>query len=302
MRILNDTDIDSLPLQPLIAAVRAHIIADAEGQTVAPPRHIVGFGNGDLIFTIGGDQHLAGFRAYQTFAKPGHSGDDQIIVAWDRQTGDMLGLAVGNRLGALRTGCIGAVAVDIMAPKRAKTLAVLGTGRQAETQLRAVSTVREFDEIRVFGRREATLTPFVERLSARLDRKLVATTDARAAVRDAEVVIFATTSTTPVVEAEWIAPGAHVTTIGPKSVGGHELPTALAQRASRIATDSPQQIKVMGADHMLFGSDPYARIEHLGNLATAFDADRDRGLTLFLSIGLAGTEVACLGAALGEQG
>jgi ornithine cyclodeaminase/alanine dehydrogenase-like protein (mu-crystallin family) len=277
MRILNDTDIDSLTLQPLIAAVRAHIIADAEGQTVAPPRHIVGFGNGDLIFTIGGDQHLAGFRAYQTFAKPGHSGDDQIIVAWDRRTGDMLGLAVGNRLGALRTGCIGAVAVDIMAPKRAKTLAVLGTGRQAETQLRAVSTVREFDEIRVFGRREATLTPFVER-------------------------IFATTSTTPVVEAEWIAPGAHVTTIGPKSVGGHELPTALAQRASRIATDSPQQIKVMGADHMLFGSDPYARIEHLGNLATAFDADRDRGLTLFLSIGLAGTEVACLGAALGEQG
>ena len=71
MRILNDAEIDQLPLQPLIVAVRAHIIADAKGDTVAPPRHIVGFGNGDLIFTIGGDQRLAGFRAYQTFAKPG---------------------------------------------------------------------------------------------------------------------------------------------------------------------------------------------------------------------------------------
>lgn len=301
MRILNDTEIDSLPLQPLISAVRAHIIADAKAETVAPPRHIVGFGNGDLIFTIGGDQHLAGFRAYQTFAKPGHPADDQVIAAWDRQTGEMLGLAIGNRLGALRTGCIGAAAVDIMAPKRAKTLAILGTGRQAETQLLAVATVRDFDEIRVFGRREAALTAFVERLSAQLGRKLIATTDPRVAVKEAEVVIFATTSATPVVEAEWIAPGAHVTTIGPKSVGAHELPLALASTARRIATDSPQQIKAMGAEHMLFGSETYARIEHLGNLAGSFDAEADRGVTLFLSIGLAGTEVACLGAALGAQ-
>ena len=119
MRILNDADIDRLPLAPLIAAVRAHIVADAKGQAVAPPRHIVGFGNGNLIFTIGGDRRLAGFRAYQTFAKPGHPADDQVIAAWDRDTGEMLGLALGNRLGALRTGCVGAVAVDILEIGRA---------------------------------------------------------------------------------------------------------------------------------------------------------------------------------------
>jgi hypothetical protein len=65
-----------------------------------------------------------------------------------------------------------------------------------------------------------------------------------------------------------------------------------------IATDSPQQIAAMGDTHMLAGHEAHRRIRHLGALASGFDADANRGLTLFLSIGLAGTEVACLAAAL----
>jgi ornithine cyclodeaminase len=269
---------------------------------VAPPRHIVEFGNGDLVFTIGGDRDVAGFRAYQTFARPGHPADDQVIAAWERSTGEMLGLAIGNRLGALRTGCIGAVAVDVMAPRSAKVLAVLGTGRQAETQLLAVNKVRGFEEIRVFGRREDALHAFVERLAPRLGRPLVPLRDARAAVRDADVVILATTSSVPVIDAAWLAPHAHVTTIGPKSKTEHEFPLELALRARHIATDSPQQIAVIGSDHLLAGTQAYGRIEHLGALIGRFDPDADRGITLFLSIGLAGTEVACLKAALASFG
>jgi ornithine cyclodeaminase/alanine dehydrogenase-like protein (mu-crystallin family) len=302
MRILTDADIERVPLAPLLAAVRAHLAADAASEAVAPPRHIVRFGEGELIFTIGGDRSIAGFRAYQTFAKPGHPADDQVIAAWDQASGEMLGLAVGNRLGALRTGVIGAVAVDIMAPRAARTLVVIGTGRQAETQLMAVATVRDFAEIRIFGRREAALREFTARLSEKLGRPLIPVPDAREAVAGAEVVILATTSETPVIEPGWIAPGAHLSTLGPKSVGAHELPVELAARASLIATDSPQQIAAMGASHMLAGHPSHARIGHLGALAGGFDPDADRGLTLFLSIGLAGTEVACLAAALRHLG
>jgi ornithine cyclodeaminase/alanine dehydrogenase-like protein (mu-crystallin family) len=299
MRILSDADIDNVPLAPLIAAVRAHIVADAASETTAPPRHFVRFGEGDLVFTIGGDRKIAGFRAYQTFAKPGHPADDQLIAAWDQATGEMLGLAVGNRLGALRTGIIGAVAVDIMASKAAKTLAIVGTGRQAETQLLAVSTVRDFSEIRVFGRRETTLDDFTTRLSERIGKPVAGLLDARAAVDGADVVILATTAETPIVEPGWIAPRAHISTLGPKSAGAHELPLEIAARAAVIATDSPQQIAAMGDGHMLAGHESYERIKHLGALAGSLDSDADRGLTLFLSIGLAGTEVACLAAALG---
>lgn len=298
MRILTDADIDRVPLAPLIAAVRAQIVADAEGGAVAPPRHISPFGDGGLVFTIGGNAELAGFRAYQTFQKPGHDADDQVIAAWDRTNGEMLGLAVGNRLGALRTGCIGASAADILAPSRAEILAVIGVGRQAETQLLAVASVRPFATIRVCGRRHKSVEDFALRMAGMLGRPVQPLTDIRAAVEDADVVVLATTATAPVVEAGWIKPTAHVTTIGPSTKAAHELPLDLASRARVIVTDSPRQIAAMGDTHMLAGGPDNARIEHLGTLATGFDPDADRGLTLFLSIGLAGTEVACLAAAL----
>jgi ornithine cyclodeaminase/alanine dehydrogenase-like protein (mu-crystallin family) len=297
MRILTDADVDRLPLAPLIAAVRTQIIADARGEAVAPPRHFVDFADGSLVFTIGGDKRLAGFRAYQTFAKPGHAQDDQIIAAWDQQTGEMLGLAIGNKLGALRTGIIGAIAADVLAPRNARILTIVGTGRQAETQLLAISTVRAFDEVRVVGRRRETTATFAERLAVRLGRTIASSTDARAALDGADAVVLATTAEQPVIEADWLEPHAYVASIGPKSRDAHELPLELADRAGIIATDSPQQIARMGDSHMLFGQPAYDRIQHLGELA----ADGEpvvAGPALFLSIGLAGTEVACLAAAL----
>jgi ornithine cyclodeaminase/alanine dehydrogenase-like protein (mu-crystallin family) len=297
MRILSDPDVERLPLAPLIAAVRAHIIADAMGEAVAPPRHFVDFADGSLVFTIGGDKRLAGFRAYQTFAKPGHPQDDQIIAAWDQQTGEMLGLAVGNKLGALRTGIIGAIAADVLAPRNARILTIVGTGRQAETQLLAISTVRAFDEVRVVGRRREATATFAERLAGRLRRTIASSTDARAALDGADAVVLATTAEQPVIEAGWLEPHAYVASIGPKSRDAHELPLELADWAGIIATDSPQQIARMGDSHMLFGQPAYDRIQHLGEVAA--DAEPViQGPALFLSIGLAGTEVACLAAAL----
>ena len=58
----------------------------------------------------------------------------------------------------------------------------------------------------------------------------------------------------------------------------------------------------MGDTHMLWEQPAYNRISHLGDMIDSFDPDADRGLTLFLSAGLAGTEVACLAAALHQSG
>ena len=297
MRILTDDDIDRLPLAPMISAVRAHIAADATGQTIAPPRHVVNFDAGALLFTIGGDRNLAGFRVYQTFAKPGHPHDDQIVAAWDRRTGEMIGLALGNRLGALRTAIIGAVAAGALAPVNARTLCVVGAGRQAETQILAVSGTRSFDEIRIAGRRPEAAAALAAKLAGRVRAPLVPLADARAAVEEADVVILATASEQPVIDPAWIAPHAYVATLGPKSKQNHELPLELARRARTIATDSPQQIARMGDTHMLHGTPDYDRIRHLGLFADE-GTEPPEGPALFLSIGLAGTEVACLAAAL----
>lgn len=297
MRILTDDDIDRVPLAPLIAAVRKQIVADAGGQAVAPPRHLVPFGKGNLTFTIGGDQSIAGFRAYQTFAGR-HGGPDehQVVAAWDQSTGEMFGLALGNRLGALRTGIIGAVAADTFLARDAKVLTVVGTGRQAETQLLAVSTIRDFAEIRICGRRPEVVVEFAARIANRIGRSVSTYTEPQAALAGADAVILATTATSPVIDPDLLEPHAYVATLGPSTAAGHELPLAVADRARTIATDSPQQIAAMGDRHMLAAHDTHGPIHHLG-LFTGSTIPR-QGPVLFLSIGLAGTEVACLAAAL----
>lgn len=300
MRIFTDDDFADPPIALMRKAIADYIVADAAGKATSPPRHVVDFGEGELIFTIGGAADLAGFRVYQTFAKPGNPADTQLVAAWSRQSAELVALAVGSRLGALRTGCIGGVAVDTLASRTARSLAVVGVGRQAEAQLIGIAGTRQFETVRIWGRRPEAARELASRVQRHFQTPIAVADSTEHAVRGADVVVLATSAAVPVVDPDWIAPAAHVTTLGPKSKAAHELPPALADRAATIATDSPQQVAQLGPDHLLAGTGAADRVRHLGDLIGTFEPDRDRGLTLFLSIGLAGTEVAAL-AAVAEQ-
>ncbi|MGV9791384.1 hypothetical protein [Streptomyces sp. NPDC003435] len=118
------------------------------------------------------------------------------------------------------------------------------------------------------------------------------------AVRDRDVVIVATNSAVPVLDAAWIAPGTHVNTIGPKTASRHELPAALAHRASVVITDSPAQAASY-PEPLIFAAD---RMVDLGAVlagAVRVRTEPDQ-ITVFGSVGLAGTEVA-LAAALARR-
>ncbi len=296
MRVLTDRDIDRVPFSIILEAVRAHILADFLGGTISPPRHVAEFGDGGIVFTVGGNAEFAGFRAYETFQIPALEKDDQLTAVWDRRTRRLSGIALGERLGALRTGALGGVAIDRMAPAVVRKLAVIGTGLQSETQLIAAVSVRAFSGIGVHSRSRENAEAFASRMSAALGVPVKAAESVEEAVSDADVVILATTSSTPVIETGWLKPGAHVNTLGPKKKTAHELPLEIAARAALIASDSPQQIAAMGADHMLHGHPAAGRIMHLGDPKVL--EKRGQGFSLFLSSGLAGSEVAALAGVL----
>lgn len=294
VRVLFDHDIDQAPFSVIFEAVRRHIYADFRGETVSPPRHVAEFGDGGIVFTIGGSEDAAGFRAYETFPFPKLASEDQIVAAWDRTTRRLMGIAVGERLGALRTGALAGVAIDCLSAPKVQKLAVIGTGLQAETQIIAAAHVREIQDIAVFSRSQAGREAFAARMAAKLGREIRAAISAEDAVSGADVVTLATSSEVPVIEAGWLEPHALVITLGPKTKSAHELPLELADAASIIVSDSPQQIAAMGVDHMLHGSRAYENIRHLGDLGVS--ATAGSGPALFLSAGLAGTEVAALAA------
>ena len=305
MIVLDDAAVRrALTPRAAVDAVRATLAAQHAGGLSAPPRVPVPLAGGDLVFTAGRVAGVGyGFRVYDTMPT---TGADQVTVVFDDRTGEVLGAAVGTWLGAARTGAIGAVAVDLLADPAAATVGLVGTGTQAWSQLWALRAVRSLREVRVHSRDRGRRERFAHRCSlsssflpaspprtarAELDLAASPVGGAREGVEEADLVVLATNSGTPVIEADWVRPGSHVTTVGPKETGRHECPVALAARAGLIATDSLDQVDRYAHPYFLTGTPDRARMVSLAAVQ-AGEVARPDATTLFCSVGLAGTDVA----------
>ena len=299
--ILTDADLERVLTYPrAIEQIERALREHAAGTLSAPPRFHVDMGTGQMVFTVGGGQQasLAGFRMY-TLLPGSHDDRDQIVAVFDAQTGKLRGLVLGNQLGAIRTGAIGGAAIRHMARQDARVLGIIGTGRQARTQIKAAAAICPLEQVRVFSRTPAQREAFAAEMTARIAVPVEAVDSPEAVVRGADIVIGATKSRTPVLDAAWIGPGTHVTTIGPKFAEGHEMPLDLAARSAIIATDSPAQLDAYAEPFFLSGPDR-ARMVPLSAIVTGQQPGRtsDDDITLFCSVGLAGTEVFVALAAL----
>jgi ornithine cyclodeaminase len=293
--VLGDDDVrDHLDPATAVTAVRGALRAHHAGTLHAPPRVRAPLGDGDLVATAGrlAEQGLFGLRAYDTVV-----GGDQLVAVWDTATGRLDTVVHGVELGVRRTGAIGAVALDMAARPGPLRVGLVGCGAQAWAQLWAARAVRELREVVVASRRFARAEAFAARARAEWGLPVRAVAGMEEAVRGRDAVIVATSSPTPVLDVNWLAPGVHVTTLGPKSVSRHEVPAALADRADVVLTDSAAQLAGYPEPH-LFAE---RRVTGLGAVVAGAAAGRSspEQITVFCSVGLAGTEVAVAGALVG---
>ncbi len=293
---LNDEDVRrNLPIPVAVDVMEQAFALHAAGSLIAPARTPVDLQVGRLVFTTGAVTEQGpclGFRVYDISQL--HSPNrGELTVVFDPDGGALKGIVTGPLLGAVRTGAIGGVAVKYAARPDAKSLSILGTGFQAHTQLRAALTVREFTTVRIFSRSADNRNAFAQQAAEYTDAEILVCNTAREAVENADVLICATVSRDPLFEAAWLPPGAHVSTIGPKFHSGSELDPQLASRASLIFTDSPAQAAAIGEDFILAGSDDYQRMISLSDIVSGKQPARSSSedITLFYSLGLAGTEV-----------
>lgn len=300
--LLTDPDLElCLPMSDAIRAVRGALIERAAGTATSLERRAATVGDGRLVMTPGGYQQLGavGLRLYTA----GYPSDTQLTAAWSTETtlgtkgGQLLGLVAGDRLGIVRTAAIGGVAFSVLAPTEVPKVAVIGTGAHGRAQLDALRCVREVDEVSIFQRRAAACAATAVAWSDDLGCSVTAATSAQECVEAAAVVILATSSTTPVISAAELPVDCHVSSLGPKYTGRTELDPAIAARAGCIACDFPEQY--LGEREFILHDTPSLhRIQDLAALHESGHARAAGTRTLFLSHGLAGTEVACAVAAI----
>jgi alanine dehydrogenase len=209
------------------------------------------------------------------------------IGLYDAATGACLAFMDGTYITAIRTSAAAAVACDVLARRDARVLAVIGGGVQGEHHLRAFPLVRGFEEIRVASLHHAD----AERLAAPHPRAR-AVAGAREAVRGADVVALATHAARPVIEAGWLAPGTHVSSVGYRPPDG-ELPRALA-REQRLFVETREAFEPtpVGCAE-LSGLDPAAATELGEVLLGRADGRRDGAeITVYKAMGHAAEDIA----------
>lgn len=189
---------------------------------------------GRAIFTV---KVATWFAARATGDRPPGSG---FLAAHDASTGDLLAvLQDEHHLTDVRTAAAGACAARLLAPAAARTLAVLGTGTQAYLQALAVCSVRPIDTVVLWGRRGHRAHALRAAVRARVPGLDVSVADeAEQAVRQADVVVTATSSSRPVLRHSWLRPGHHITAVGADDPSKSELDAECFARADLVAVDS----------------------------------------------------------------
>lgn len=275
-----------LRLEDLIPAMRGALEALSGGRVVQPVRTVVPVADHSGFFGVMPAYAGAGLGAKLVTFYPGNSGvptHHAIIVLFRPETGEPLAVMDGRLITELRTAAASAVATDLLARPDASVLGMLGAGVQAGSHLDALRRVRRFREVRVWSPRSAGAF-------AAAHPGVRAAASAEAAVRGADVIVTATSSTTPVLMGDWVAPGAHVNAVGACRPEWRELDDALLARA-RIWTDSREAAltesgDVIAADARLVGE--------IGAVANgALGGRRAPGeVTVFKSLGVAVEDVA----------
>ena len=142
-----------------------------------------------------------------------------------------------------------ALAADLLARPDASRVALLGAGAQARFQLEALLDVREISDVQVWNRTPERAEGFAAAVRAELGLPVTVARDVRSAVEQAEIVVTTTASRVPLLYADWLQPGTHVTAMGADFPDKRELAADVLERADVVAADRVEVCARVGEVH-----------------------------------------------------
>ena len=234
-----------------------------------------------------------GYKTYTVF----RSGMRYVVMLFSTHDGHLLSIIEAEWLGAMRTGATSALATNYLARAESTVVGLLGAGQQAMMQLIGVCAVRKITGVNVYSRNLPACEQFCEKMSHGLKIPVRAAANPREAIEDADIVITATTSSTPVFPGEWLKQGCHINAIGSNWPNRRELDLTALQRCDLVVTDSCEQAMqeagdlIIPADEGLLDWDSVYELADLvvGNSPRRQSADQ---ITLYKGLGIALEDIA----------
>ena len=244
MLVLTRADLERvLDAAGVIAAVERAFSEAAAGRAPALPRAVLPMAKGGVFIGMISAlprAHALGAKLVSVVEGNRKRGLPTLHASYllsDPETGAPLAFMEAGFLTAIRTGAASAVAAKYLARPDSRRVACFGAGVQAEFQLRCLKAVLPIESIAVVGRDPARAQAFAERMRGALGVPVEVARDRRAAVREADVVTCATTSSRPVFAGRDLRPGTHVDVVGAFRPDRREVDTETVKRA-RVVVDT----------------------------------------------------------------
>ena len=239
--------VDPLPL------IEAGFAAYSRGQAVVPPVGELVFENppGEVHIKYG---YIKGGEIYVIKIASGFTGNprlglpsgDGLMLVFDQQTGVLRAILLDEGyLTNLRTAVAGAVVAKYLAPRVVTAVGILGAGVQGRMQLEWLRRVRTFGEAVVWGIDETELDAFRRDMEGP-GLRIRTTLRAEEVAAAANLIVTCTPSTRPLLEADRIRPGTHITAMGSDTAAKQELDPAILAKADRVVVDSLSQSELRG--------------------------------------------------------
>jgi ornithine cyclodeaminase/alanine dehydrogenase-like protein (mu-crystallin family) len=287
---LKEQDVVELADMPsVVAALRTAFLAQAHGEAVNIPRVRFAFEGRRLNVMAGGT------KVPSRYALKSYGSSSYHVLLYAAEQG-VLAIIEADALGQIRTGAASGLATECMARRDAGKVALIGTGRQARTQLHALKAVGRLHQVAVAARNRDKLDAFCERLARELDVPVRAAATPEQAVRGADIVVTATNSSQPVVLNEWLSPGAHVNAMGANAAERREIDAEIVLRAALVVTDDIAQAKLEAGEFIDLakaGRLDWSVVKPLHQIVAAPSLARaDDAVTLFKSLGVGLEDVA----------
>jgi ornithine cyclodeaminase/alanine dehydrogenase-like protein (mu-crystallin family) len=274
-----------LSYEELIPAIRQALMDFSGGRVQQPVRNIIPvpehggwFGVMPAVYgTVMGAKMVTFYPGNANLQKPTHMAMIQLFRA---DTGEPLVTIDGRLITEMRTAAVSAVAIDHLASADAKVLAILGSGVQAHSHMRALRGVRKFTDVRVWSRSREHAQEFANEIGARV-------MSAAQAVSGADVVLALTSSPEPILQGRWLSPHALVCAIGAATPERRELDTETMRGA--VVVESREAALKEAGDIILARAQVTAEI---GELLNGAQIDRGNRPVVFKSVGIAVEDIA----------
>jgi alanine dehydrogenase len=293
---ISETEVVAMmDLSNAIDALERGLLAEAQGSAGNMVKTHVEWDGGSTLHAIGAAFPNDGFVGTKTWAHT-EGGATPLLILFDSHDGGLKAVIEAFALGQMRTAGASGVATKWLAEANAEEFAIIGTGKQAMTQVGAVVAVRPIRRIRIFGRNRERLETFAERVRREFDLPVIAASSIAEALDGAPIVTVVTRATEPIVTANMLARGAHVNTVGAIVPSRAELAGDVLARAGRIVADSVPQARKLSRELMdFFRDDPegWARVQPLSSVVERREGRSPaEDLTVFKALGMGISDLA----------